>query len=85
VIGQRGVRKWTLSTLSGVLSFLAFFFSFLFFSFLFFSFFSIGFFFLYYMVVVKVQEIALSASYGENHGPNLRQTNKEYFHQQSSS
>jgi len=42
----------------------------LFFSFVFF------FFFLYHIFVVKVQEIAWSASYGENKTQNAKRTNK---------
>jgi len=52
------------------------FFSFVFYLFLFFNL------FLYHIFVVKVQEIAWSASYGENKTQNPNRTNKENFRHQ---
>jgi len=43
------------------------------------------FFFLYHIFVVKVQEIAWSASYGENKTQNPKQTNKGNIRHQNSS
>jgi len=42
-------------------------------------------FFLYHIFVVKVQEIAWSASYGEKKTQNLKQTNKENIRHQITS
>jgi len=50
-----------------------------------FFFFSFFFFFLYHIFVVKVQEIAWSASYGENKTQNPKQTNKRNIRHQISS
>jgi len=44
----------------------------------------LSFFFLYHIFVVKVQEIAWSASHGENKTQNPKQTNKRKIHDQSS-
>jgi len=41
--------------------------------------------FLYHIFVVKVQEIAWSATYGQNKTQNPKQTNNGSFHRQSSS
>jgi len=46
-------------------------------------FFFFFFFFLYHIFVVKVQEIAWSASYGENKTQNPRRTNKGNIRHQS--
>jgi len=43
------------------------------------------FFFLYHIFVVKVQEIAWSASYGENKTQNPKRTNKRNIRHQNSS
>ena len=51
----------------------------------FFSFFLFFFFFLYHIFVVKVQEIAWSASYGENKTQNPKRTHKGKIRHQSSS
>jgi len=51
----------------------------------FFFFFYFFFFFLYHIFVVKVQEIAWSASYGENKTQNPKRTNKRNIRHQNSS
>jgi len=46
------------------------------------SFFNFYFYFLYHIFVVKVQEIAWSASYGENKTQNPKRTNKRNIRHQ---